>query len=64
MYHIAVVEDENECSKQIQTFLTQYQEENNVRFKVSVFESGTRLWEVFFLAADTRIKTKQSKGSS
>ncbi len=43
MYHIAVVEDENECSKQIQTFLTQYQEENNVRFKVSVFESGTQL---------------------
>ena len=43
MYHIAVVEDENECSKQIQTFLAQYQEENSVRFKVSVFADGVQL---------------------
>lgn len=43
MYHIAVVEDENECSKQIQTFLAQYREENSVRFKVSVFADGVQL---------------------
>lgn len=43
MYHIAVVEDEEECSRQIQAFLTQYQEENSVRFKVTAFENGEHL---------------------
>ena len=43
MYHIAVVEDEQECSKQVRTFLKQYQEENSVRFKVSAFENGVQL---------------------
>lgn len=43
MYHIAVVEDEKECSEQIQKFLAQYQEENNVRFKVSAFADGTQI---------------------
>lgn len=43
MYHIAVVEDEKECSEQIQTFLKQYQEENSVRFKVSAFADAVQL---------------------
>ena len=43
MYHIAVVEDEKECSEQIQAFLKQYQEENSVRFKVSVFQDGAHI---------------------
>ena len=43
MYHIAVVEDEIECSEQIQKFLAQYQEENNVRFKVSAFADGMQI---------------------
>ena len=43
MYHIAVVEDEKECSEQIQAFLNEYQEENSVRFKVSVFEDGAQI---------------------
>lgn len=43
MYHIAVVEDEKLCSRQIQSFLEQYQEENSVRFKVSAFETAVRL---------------------
>lgn len=42
MYHIAVVEDEKLCSRQIQSFLEQYQEENSVRFKVSAFETAVR----------------------
>lgn len=43
MYHIAVVEDEQECSEQIQAFLKQYQEEKSVRLKVSAFEDGVHL---------------------
>ena len=43
MYHIAVVEDEKECSEQIQQFLKQYQEEKSVRFKVSAFEGAAQL---------------------
>ena len=43
MYHIAVVEDEKECSEQIQACLNEYQEENSVRFKVSVFEDGAQI---------------------
>lgn len=43
MYHIAVVEDEKECSEQMQQFLKQYQEEKSVRFKVSVYEGAAQL---------------------
>lgn len=47
MYHIAVVEDEKICSVQVQQFLYQYQEENNVRFKVTVFEAATQILESY-----------------
>ncbi len=47
MYHIAVVEDEKICSVQVQQFLDQYQEENNVRFKVTVFEAATQILESY-----------------
>lgn len=40
MYHIAIVEDEVAFAAQLQEYLEQYQKENNVRFKVSVFEDG------------------------
>lgn len=45
MYHIAVVEDELECSREIQAFLVRFQEENSVRFRVTVFEDGTQILE-------------------
>lgn len=45
MYHIAVVEDERECSTQIQEFLKQYEQENGVQFKITVFEDGTQILE-------------------
>ncbi|MCM1175137.1 MAG: LytTR family DNA-binding domain-containing protein [Blautia sp.] len=37
MYHIAIVEDEISFSEQLKRFLRQYEEENNIRFKISVF---------------------------
>lgn len=40
MYHIAIVEDETAFAAQLQEYLEKYQEENDVRFKVSVFEDG------------------------
>ena len=40
MYHIAIVEDEASFAAQLQEYLEEYQEENDVRFKVSVFEDG------------------------
>lgn len=40
MYHIAIVEDEVDFALQLQEYLKQYEEENNIRFKVSVFEDG------------------------
>ena len=40
MYHIAIVEDEQFFSTQLQNYLKQYQEENDVEFKVSVFYDG------------------------
>ena len=43
MYHIAIVEDEAEFSMQLQTFLEQYQKEETIRFKISVFHSGEEL---------------------
>lgn len=45
MYHIAIVEDEKTFSDQLQEFLKQYQEEQNVRFKVSVFGDGAEILE-------------------
>ena len=47
MYHIAVVEDEKICSVQMQQFLGQYQEENSVRFKVSVFEAAAQILDQY-----------------
>lgn len=40
MYHIAIVEDELEFSSQLQNYLEQYQKENDVEFKISVFQNG------------------------
>lgn len=40
MYHIAIIEDEAAFAAQLQEYLDKYQEENDVRFKVSVFEDG------------------------
>lgn len=43
MYHIAIVEDEADFSMQLQDFLEQYQKEETIRFKISVFHSGEEL---------------------
>lgn len=43
MYHIAIVEDETEFSTQLQEYLTQYQKEQDVAFKVSVFHDGAEI---------------------
>lgn len=43
MYHIAIVEDELEFSMQLQKYLRQYQQENGVEFKISVFRDGTEI---------------------
>ena len=40
MYHIAIVEDEVTFAAQLQEYLEKYQEENDVRFKVSFFADG------------------------
>ncbi len=40
MYHIAIVEDEAAFAEQLQEYLKKYQEEHNLRFKISVFEDG------------------------
>ena len=40
MYHIAIVEDEAAFAAQLQEYLEKYQEENDIRFKVSVFGDG------------------------
>ena len=40
MYHIAIVEDEKEFSKQLVEYLEQYEKENDVKIKVSVFNDG------------------------
>ena len=37
MYHIGIVEDEREFAEQLQEFLRQYQREENLSFKISVF---------------------------
>ena len=43
MYHIAIVEDEIDFSVQLQNFLEQYQKENNIRIKISVFCDGMEI---------------------
>lgn len=45
MYHIAIVEDEKEDSKQLQAYLKQYEEEHDTKFKVSVFFDGAEILE-------------------
>lgn len=40
MYHIAIVEDEAAFAEQLQEYLKKYQEEHDLRFKISVFEDG------------------------
>lgn len=40
MYHIAIVEDEKEFSDQLIEYLRQYEKENEVEIKVSVFYDG------------------------
>ena len=43
MYHIAIVEDDREFSRQLQDYLKQYQEENQVSIKISVFYDGSEI---------------------
>ena len=45
MYHIAIVEDEAEFAVQLQEFLKQYQKENDIAFKVTVFGDGAEILE-------------------
>lgn len=45
MYHIAIVEDEAEFSAQLQEYVKQYQKENDVPIKVSVFSDGAEIIE-------------------
>ncbi|MBR5127590.1 MAG: response regulator transcription factor [Roseburia sp.] len=40
MYHVAIVEDESSFAIQLQEYLKKYEEENDVRFKISVFGDG------------------------
>ena len=43
MYHIAIVEDEVAFATQLQEYLKQYQKEEDVRFKISVFGDGEEI---------------------
>ena len=43
MYHIAIVEDDHMFSRQLQDYLKQYQDENQVEFKISVFYDGSEI---------------------
>lgn len=45
MYHIAIVEDEAAFTGQLQAFLKQYEEEQNVPFKVTTFCDGAEILE-------------------
>jgi len=40
MYHIAIVEDEISFVEQLQKYLFEFQKENNIEFKISVFRDG------------------------
>lgn len=44
-YRIAIVEDELEFREQLQSYLKQYEEENEISFQISVFEDGTDIVE-------------------
>ncbi len=43
MYHIAIAEDEKEFSDQLLEYLEQFQTENGMEFKVSVFYDGAEI---------------------
>ena len=43
MYHIAIVEDDHMFSRQLQDYLKEYQDENQMEFKVSVFYDGSEI---------------------
>lgn len=43
MYHIAIVEDEAEFRKHLTEYLTQYQNEHALEFKISVFADGAEI---------------------
>lgn len=45
MYHIAIVEDEESFRTQLQEYFEQYQKEQNVSIKVSVFCDGAEILE-------------------
>ena len=45
MYHIAIVEDEEQFRQQLTEYLTQYQDENQLEFKISVFTDGAGILE-------------------
>lgn len=45
MYHIAIVEDEREFSMQLQEYLLQYGNENDMTYEVSVFQDGAEILE-------------------
>lgn len=45
MYHIAIVEDELEFRQQLQEYLQQYEQENDVSFQISMFEDGADILE-------------------
>lgn len=47
MYHIAIVEDELEFRQQLQAYLKQYEQENDVSFQISVFEDGADILEEY-----------------
>lgn len=47
MYHIAIVEDEIDFFMQLQAFLEQYQREQNIRFKISIFHDGSEILEAY-----------------
>lgn len=45
MYHIAIVEDEKEFCEQLQSYLKQYEEENQLQFQISTFCDGAEILE-------------------
>ena len=47
MYHVAIVEDEESFAIQLQEYLKKYEEENDVRFKISVFGDGAEILEEY-----------------
>lgn len=45
MYHIAVVDDEQQCCDQMVDFLTRYAAEQNLQFQISCYHSGMQFLE-------------------